>query len=284
MKILDSVIATTHIDRHGDRMTKEALEDLAVQAKSAYIPMLFNHDPRIPPLGRTADARIRLLPDGEYALVVTSEVFEPLENIKLRDETREIPLRIYDEGMITVVRDRSYRARDDLQILEELEELRKICLEVEEKKAVEPISVLLIALAGAASALVSGFLNKMGGDTWDYLKPRISRLLRHRRAERPDFLLIFEVQAKRQVGILSIQCVLSSPSQEELEGFWLTGLTLFEQELPALLSLDKDIRKVVLYYEGGKLEPGFAVRKDCVPLPLKRGVSGSEYQVGNRKQ
>src|SRR5437867_3089921 len=243
MKTVESVLATTRVDRHGDRFTKSALENTAAQAKRAYIPMMFNHDPRIPPLGRTIDAEVRQLPDGEYALVAISEVFEPGDDLVKPTEGRELKLRTFEPGRLTVVHDRSYQDDDDQGILLELSQLPDIRLESEEKKALEPLSVLLLALGGAATAFATGFIGKMGADAWEYLKPRLARLVLKRRAGSHEYLFIFELQVERETGLLSIQCILSSPSAEEFEAFWSRGIQALEKQLPLILAVPQDIRK-----------------------------------------
>ena len=57
-------MATTHVDRHGERLTRSALESLVRQLRANYIPIGFEHDPRFPPLGRMIDATVVELPDG----------------------------------------------------------------------------------------------------------------------------------------------------------------------------------------------------------------------------
>ncbi len=120
---------------------------------------------------------------------------------------------------------------------------------------------------GGAGA-TSGFQSKMGGDAWEFLKQRVSQLLARRRAEKREFLFIVELQVRRESDLFSVQCILTSPSAEQLEVFWSNGLALLQRQLPALLQLGPEIRRVTLHYANGRIEPGFAVRKDCVPLAL----------------
>jgi len=190
MKLVDSVIATTQVDRHGDRLTKGALEDLVTQIRSAYIPMMLNHDPRLPPFGRTVDAKVRPLPGGEFELVAVSEVCEPGDNLGELTGDREIRLPCFEKGKLTIVRDRSYENQDDERAFGELEILRDAHVETREKKAVEPLSVLLLAVSGAVAAYMTGLLSKAGSDTWDYVKPRLAQLLA-RRSDRKDVYLSF---------------------------------------------------------------------------------------------
>lgn len=200
MKTIESEIATTRIDRHGERLTNEVLEDAMAQMKSAYIPMMYNHDPRIPPQGRTVNAEVRELPDGEYALVAITEILEPGDDFRVPNEDRELKMRMYKQEVFTIVHDFSYQGEEDLQILNEIAGSQKICLESEEKKAFSPISILILAFAASFTFFCKGFFSKMGADTWDYLKPRLSSLLHRRRTESPTFLFILELQMQRVDG------------------------------------------------------------------------------------
>lgn len=51
-------IASTKIDRHNMRVTKEALQDMAEQIQEAPVRMLVDHDSTLPPLGRVTNAEI----------------------------------------------------------------------------------------------------------------------------------------------------------------------------------------------------------------------------------
>lgn len=63
------LLATTHVDSHGMKMTREALEGAVRQINGDIVPgMGVEHDVTIPPLGKFGEAFIRELPDGEYGL------------------------------------------------------------------------------------------------------------------------------------------------------------------------------------------------------------------------
>lgn len=268
MKTIETVIATSKVDRHGDRITVEALRGAAQQFRQGYLPMLFNHDQRVPPLGRAVHAEVRQMQDGSSQLVATTEIFEPGDVLPFDPHGRRMIVREYDSGRVTLVADRSYTAAEDWDSLEAISQELDARLERFEKKALEPISVLLLAVAGAAAAFATGFLNKMGGEAWDAVKPRLAQLLGRRRAEKEEFLFVFEVQLVRAEGPLSIQCILTSPTKDEMQRFWSDGMAQLQEQLPALLSAGSEISRVVLHYQDGAVVPGFAVRSDCVPLQL----------------
>jgi hypothetical protein len=133
-------------------------------------------------------------------LVAESELFETSGQLPPLTADREMLVHTFPLDRITIVRDRSYRHADDVAILDDLARDLSIGIEVLEKKALEPLSVLLLAVTGASALFVGGFLNKMGGDAWDYLKPKIAQLLARRRIDQPEYLFVFEVQVHRPSG------------------------------------------------------------------------------------
>lgn len=74
MKIQIGIISSTHIDRDGQRMAKEALEGMVQQIKEKYIPLDIEH--RGTYIGVVLSAKIRKFEDGEYALLGIMGVFE----------------------------------------------------------------------------------------------------------------------------------------------------------------------------------------------------------------
>ncbi|MEM6641830.1 MAG: hypothetical protein AAF616_02525 [Bacteroidota bacterium] len=94
MKRQQIVLSTTHFDRHGEMMTKEALEMGAETINSGRRPRIgVEHDMTLPPLGRISNAEVIQGEDGEYYLVAYQEFFDSAEEIKLDDG--EIVVREY---------------------------------------------------------------------------------------------------------------------------------------------------------------------------------------------
>lgn len=58
MKYHKAITLTTHVDRHGDHFTREALVSMVDQIDKHYIPVNIEHDPRIPPQGRVVGAEV----------------------------------------------------------------------------------------------------------------------------------------------------------------------------------------------------------------------------------
>lgn len=75
MEIYIGITSTTHTDKHGDRLSKGALEDMARQINDKYIPKLIDHDWNRH-VGAILYGEVFQLSDGEYALGTVSGVFE----------------------------------------------------------------------------------------------------------------------------------------------------------------------------------------------------------------
>ncbi len=75
MKTYIAIISTTHIDRHNERMTKEALDSMCEQIKSRFLPILVDHDPKRQ-IGVGLTAKVVRLEDGEFALYSVGGIFD----------------------------------------------------------------------------------------------------------------------------------------------------------------------------------------------------------------
>ncbi len=87
--------ATTHVDRHNCRITKEALEKAAFDIKnSGSVPQIgLNHDKTIMPLGKIIDANVTLRNDGEYQLEIFEDVFDEEYTYKYKNGMKLIENR-----------------------------------------------------------------------------------------------------------------------------------------------------------------------------------------------
>jgi hypothetical protein len=83
------IMATTHIDLHYERFTRNALEQMNEIINGEAKPLVtYDHDMAIPPAGKLLESRIELREDGEYQLVATQEYFEEIQWGILEDGTK----------------------------------------------------------------------------------------------------------------------------------------------------------------------------------------------------
>jgi len=133
---------TTHVDRHNERFAMSALEGMVNQANSSYIPMGVEHDPRFPPMGRITHAEISPLPDGEYAVKATFELFD-VDTLR-SDARRSIPLDVREIERFDVAYDRTSQANDARGDIAALAGLAGSEPREMGKKSVEPLAAARI--------------------------------------------------------------------------------------------------------------------------------------------
>src|SRR5574337_329837 len=166
MPTIRTIMATTHVDRHNERLSLEALQSMKRHIDSAYLPFIFNHDPRCPPLGRVVRAEITTLADGEHAIEAEVEIFEPGEQLVL-DEGRAVQYRpLPGDGFVLTV-DRTFSQPEFEAPVAAISAIFGTTPVFEVKKALDPIAVLGIGF-GAVAALgkfAGAFFSKLGSNS-----------------------------------------------------------------------------------------------------------------------
>lgn len=266
MKHLKGVLSTTHIDRHNERMSLEALKSSVEQINTQYIPVGVEHDPRFPPKGRIVSAELVEIDDGEFGVEGIIEMFEEGDELELEDNGREMPIRAITDNQIHTVFDRSYQKDEEQKLIEELREKVNGNVTEESKKSVEPISVLIIAVSAAAGSFLAGLIEKAGADTWDYFKQKIVELIRRRRKVKEDHILSFQFTIRETDRYQIIEVLLTNPTDEDIKKFFENGLQLTDQLVPQIINSDTPMRKITMEYNKGQLKVLFGVRKDAVPV------------------
>lgn len=82
---IKGIIATTHMDKHGDKIEKETLETLvkAINTEESAIVVSVEHDSLVMPIGKVIKGNLVQLSDGEFAVATVQEIFD-VHSIKSR--------------------------------------------------------------------------------------------------------------------------------------------------------------------------------------------------------
>lgn len=266
MKYIKGIIATSHIDRHGDMLSPEGLKDMVEQINTQYIPITIEHDPRIPPQGRIKSAKLIKLEDGHYAVEEIKEIFEEGDEINVVDPSREMPLPIYDSDVLQITFDRSYRDDASQRLINDISSLLGSSPQEYEKKALEPISILIIGGFYLLGKIASGFFNKLGSDAWDALKSKLKILFEKKKKEAQENLLMFQLSISVEGLIVNTEVVLTNPSDDDIDSFFENGLSKLDQIIPSLINKHPEVKKIVFTFSDNDLSLLFSVRKDAVPI------------------
>jgi hypothetical protein len=182
--------ATTHIDRHGERFTKEALDIMANDYAAGQL-MFWNHETNLPPIGIITAAWVEERDDGEYQLRFEGHLFEDsdIEFVPQSDIQGLSPTMEELESVLNAAKDRpeqylkiSYDPRnfDEADIDEAVAELGEL-IEVRTghyvRKAELPQPVLWILIGYAAGRILDGFLSRIGEMAADELAERANQFI-----------------------------------------------------------------------------------------------------------
>lgn len=267
-------MATTHVDLHNECLTREALEDAVEQLKHNYLPINYNHDIRYPPLGRIVSAEVIKLPDGEYALQATGELFEELDPLEeLAGDGREVPVRFAETRTFTIQFDRTFRDENGQELIERLHNLSGSEEKPTEfiKKALEPIQVLFIA-SGVyiIGSIAKGFLSKLGSDIYEKLRDTL--IAYYRKKKVPESILDFCFYVKDGTRRLEVHILVVNPTEQNVSELLHSHFAQLDDILTSLPLQKSSISQVVLEYKQKDFSIRYAVRKDSVPLHfIKKG-------------
>lgn len=237
------IMATTHIDRHGERFAKEALEQMVEQFRESERPMwsYWNHMTTLPPIGVAIKEEVELREDGEYQLVAEIELLEegdieilPQSNTKGLDCAPEELEDILEDiepasGYLEISYDpHNFEVNEVKPILQSLDALVETRAHLYVRKAELPPAVLWVLVAFAG-----GFIARLGELTAD------KTLELYRQLSEPFKSLLKKAKPKPTADIIfSIPIPGSSTIVEgAIEDAYATNLEEIWPRLPTLYAV-----------------------------------------------
>jgi hypothetical protein len=237
---MQGVFATTHVDRHGDRFTKEALEQMVEDFRSSNRPnwIYWNHETTLPPIGHLGDQQVELREDGEYQIVGDSTLFSGQwseeaghDNINgLNITIQEIdnilaPIVLDKEGRLVVTYDTINYSSDSIRpIIESLNEVVPTEEQVMRRKAEIPHEVIwvLVAFAGGIVARygerAADIIAEKAIQFYKELNSRFVKILELKPDIHPD--VIFSVPIPNTNTV--VEAAIEEARKDDLEIAWRT--------------------------------------------------------------
>lgn len=265
----EAIIATTHLDSEGDKLTIDALHGLVDSINATYIPIWDEHDPRNPPIGRIVSAKVRERDDGEHEVVASLEFFDGSEAEHYHGDRELVREMRLENGEVKIVPDRSFRTPEDLEDIEEIAQLLGTRSTEAVKKAIDPISILQLTAAFMAGGIASGFLGKLGSDAADLFKDKVKGLMRRKNSRDSDRVFRLVIQVQKDGECLETDVFITNPTDKDIDSLLDHGLSELDQQVSRLMSKSTQLSKLTFEYKDGNLELKFGVRKDCVPVTLQ---------------
>lgn len=264
MKTINVRLMTTHLDAHNERLALSALKDGKRSASEYYLPVLFEHDPRIPPIGRIIDAEIVEMDDGEYALDATYELFDGDGPVPYKHD-RRMRTKDLSKGELLLSFDRNMTNEQDQDSIKVLADALGVEPLFEGKKALDPISVLTIGGAFVAGGIASGFLKSLGADLYEVAKERVKEIMSRRKEGERDKLFKFHSTVLIDGRSVDVEVIITNPSPSDIDAFFDSGISEVDHLIFRYLK-DPSVARIVLDYQDQTLQVKFGVREDCAPL------------------
>lgn len=271
MKI-ESIAVTTKVDRHGDQFSLESLNEMCEQTKQNIIPMGYEHDPRIAPVGRYFDAEVLPMDEEEeFQLKIIGEIFDGDTITDVGDKEIETHLNGCDS--LGIIFDRNFENESDISLIKELKEIIKsdIPLQQEIKKSLEPISVLTILGGFVVTQIASGFVSKIGCDLYDKFIEKLSKLSTLKKEEKEKLLVFNFTIYNADNKAINTEIILTNPTSEDIDNVIKIQFKQLEQIMPNIFNIESsnNISKVVFEYKDGELEEKYVLTKQGLPATIK---------------
>lgn len=269
MKPFEAIVSSTAIDAHGDMMTREALEKAAETFNKHILQMGVEHDPRHPPIGRFVEAWVEETPSGISVLKARGELFEAGDEMP-RQVEKSLIQHEYTDGKASISFDRSYEGEEDIKDIREIADRFGTKPLFEAKKAVEPLSTLVIG-AGAfvLGSIASGFFGSIGGDAYAWLKDKLKKLIENQKNKSKEQLLVFEYTVIHNGHQLLIQTIITNPSEADIVGFLSKAVYDLDAIHPGHFHEDHKLTRLVYFWRNGELSFQYAVRMDGYPVTFR---------------
>ncbi len=257
-------LANTKLDEHYSRLAPQALQQMARDINEGYMPLWEEHDPRLPPLGRVMEAHVEPLPDGELALVGVLELFDRGDQIPF-DPSRRMFMRSVT-GPLQVTFDRSYQDDKSLALIKDIAAILGTTPQPEEKKALEPLSILVLAGSFVLGGIATGFFKEIGADAYKLLKDKLKLLFALRRAKKQPYVFRFVAYVNAEGRTIEADFLISRPETEALERLFHAHLAEADTFLMRYAREHPQVQRVVFDAGETSLRFSYAVRSDAVPF------------------
>jgi len=247
MELKRQILATTSVDMHGEKLSKDELVEMC----NHFSPkMVINneHDLSLPPMAIATNLSIVEADDGEWAMV-GDVVVNDLETFKnkggfsmswlgdIYTTKRNVPadIEIYFNP-------RCFPENEVLLLIQASDDLVTINARQLKQKALEPVLILIIKFVSASA--LAGFFGKAGADAYDSLKKKISTLISSKEKEGKSVSL--QIHIPNNINPLEAEIILEIP--DNLIEYARAGSLDFESAIACVKKLpySTSLQKVVI--------------------------------------
>lgn len=187
-------LASTKLDKHGEKLTKEQLHSLYEQMPTVST-MNHEHDLSRPPVAVAHNKQFIEIGNGEFAIVADIDVtdeqaFARAGGFSVAYSVKTVLGGAKDHGDIRIRYNRRYFDEDFVLEAVSLSDhqVQIDAVEIKQKAAASEVAILTLTFISLAAA--SGFFGQIGADAYRMLKEWIKELARRRREAGEDSAIL----------------------------------------------------------------------------------------------
>lgn len=264
-------IATTHVVPDHPAMALEDLKQHLDTIDHVIIPVYSVHDPRQPPIGRVVSGVIVGLEDGEYALDVDVELFDPgFIPPPGAAMDKKVTIVNRSQGMFGIWYDMFTITPEKAVILQEISEILETPVSSRSGDGIlqDDLPILIIGIGMLPFGYIAdNFYRRLGSEQIHLLTENLTRMYASPGKDPEDSLLIFDLDVTdRQQRSLLIEVIMTNPCMKDIKTFFSEGFRELDRILPPFYLSRLQPRKIVINYSDGRFRVLYAIQEQGIPM------------------
>lgn len=264
-------IATTHVIPDHPVVTFDDLKRHLDMIDHVIVPVYSVPDPRQPPVGRVVSGNIVKLGDGEYALDVDVELFDPEFLPDYRAPVnKKVALPDRPQGTSGIWCDMISMDPETTGLLLEISEILGTRIFSRSGAGISPeeFFVVIIGVGDISFGYIAdSFSRWLDGKKVRRVTEKFTRIYQDPANKRSDSLLIFDLDVTdRQQRVLLIEVILTNPSGDDIESIFFGGFRELDRILPPFYLSRLRPKKIVLHYIDGRFRVLYAIEEHGIPM------------------
>ena len=264
-------MATTHTFPDPPGITLDDLKRHLDIIGHVIIPVYSVHDPRQPPIGRVVSGLIVGLEDGEYALDVNVELFDPdfIPECGTSIDKRVVIVNKPD-GKFGIWCDMTSLTPEKTEFLQDISKILGTRISSGSSTGIlqEELPTLVIGIGMLPFGYIADTFSRwLDLEKVQQLTGTLTRIYLPAGDPPPDSLLIFDLDVTdRQQRSLLIEVIMTNPSQNDIESFFKWGLGELDRILPPFYLSRLHPKKIVMNYNDGMFRVLYAIQEQGIPM------------------
>ena len=132
------------------------------------------------------------------------------------------------------------------------------------KKALDPVSFLIIGGTFVLGSIASSFFGSIGRDGWEVFKKKLGEILAKKRTDTGEVVLQWDILLKKEH--CSVTVLATNPTMSDIDTLFDHHAQQIDSMVKKVLQMSSDIRVIVFEYQQDDLSIKYVIRRDGKPF------------------